>query len=83
MSTGLENFGGRYGFKSVRFLQMPYIPDPRTSLSELQALFGESSNNPMYDCYPIGADQVGYLQSKLEHAIALDQYDYYLNCRRE
>jgi hypothetical protein len=52
-------------------------------LSELQALFGESSETPMYDCYRISADHVNYLQPKLEHSIALEQYDYYLSCYKE
>jgi hypothetical protein len=53
------------------------------ALSDLQTLFKVSSDNPMYECYPIGSVQVEFLQSKLDHRIDLEQSDYYLSCYRE
>lgn len=50
------------------------------SLSELQALFGQSQDNPMYDVYPITAVHGESLQSKLSHRINLERYDYFLSC---
>jgi hypothetical protein len=50
------------------------------SLSELQALFGQSQDNPMYDAYPIAAIHVELLQPKLIHRLDLERYDYFLSC---
>jgi hypothetical protein len=53
------------------------------SLSELQALFGQSQDNPMYDAYPISAIHTQSLQNKLSHMIDLERYDYYLSCHSD
>jgi hypothetical protein len=50
------------------------------ALSDLQTLFKVSSDNPMYERYPIGVVQAEFLQSKLDHRIDLEQSDYYLSC---
>ena len=41
------------------------IPLPQDlDLGELQKLFGVESGNPMYDCYPIGENEVAFFKSK-------------------
>jgi len=54
------------------------LADP--SLSELQSLFGESTENPMYDCYPISGTQAAYFQTTANLTINMALYDYYLEC---
>ncbi len=49
------------------------------TLPELQALFNEPSDNPMYDCYPVTAAQVKRLQEAvLDHRIDLQKFDYFV-----
>ena len=47
-------------------------------LSELQQLFGEPADQPMYDCYPITPEKLPALQPHVEHTIRLDRYDYFV-----
>lgn len=51
-----------------------------TPLSTLQALFHESGDNPMFDCYPIQDSQVDYLQQQTGIPIDLRTFDYFLEC---
>jgi len=50
------------------------------SLSELQTLFNQSSDDPMYDCYPVLPSHVSYLEQRLNRLIDLNQYDFFLEC---
>lgn len=46
-------------------------------LTDLQRLFGASATDPMYDCWPVGAEQVAGLTPYLAAPIKLDRYDYF------
>jgi hypothetical protein len=46
----------------------------------LQHLFGESPNNPMYDCYPVSDLQAEYLQHLVNVSIDMQLYDYFVEC---
>lgn len=50
------------------------------SLPELQALFNQSSDDPMHYCYPVLPSHISYLEQKLNRAIDLEQYDFFLEC---
>ena len=47
-------------------------------LSKLQELFGESADEPMYDCYPVTPDKLSALQPHIDHTIRLDRYEYFV-----
>jgi hypothetical protein len=48
------------------------------SLADLQTLFGESPNDPMYHSYDVTAAQVERLEIAANIKIDLDNYDYQL-----
>ena len=49
-------------------------------LQELQTLFKEPSNEPMYDCYPVSKVQAESLQKYVDEKIDVESYDYFLEC---
>ncbi|MCL1472002.1 DUF7683 domain-containing protein [Argonema antarcticum] len=49
-------------------------------LSDIQDIFGESKDNPMYDCYPVNAFHVNQLKKFVEDEIDIDYYDYFVEC---
>lgn len=55
-------------------------PLPQLPLAELQMLFGESEDNPMYDCYPVQAAQALKLQPTIAKKLDLASYNYFLEC---
>ena len=55
------------------------IPLPRgIDLRELQALFNEIKENPMYDCYRITPKEAPYFKNKIEHKFNFELYEYFL-----
>lgn len=52
-------------------------------VEELQTLFGESSENPMYDCYPITPNNVSFFQELAKQDLRFDLYDYFLECEED
>ena len=48
------------------------------TLEELQALFGESSEDPMYDSYDVTESQVERLEKATGVSIDLHSYDYFI-----
>jgi hypothetical protein len=47
-------------------------------ISKLRVLYGLEFNDPMLYIYPVSALQVNYLQKFIDHEIAIDQYDYFI-----
>ncbi len=47
-------------------------------LSELQALFGVSVDNPMVECWPVGDRQAKVLEATVRHRIDLAAFDYFV-----
>jgi hypothetical protein len=47
-------------------------------IAELQQLFGESSDDPMYHSYDVTAAQAGRLERSTGVHIDLDSYDYFI-----
>ena len=57
------------------------IPLDNVELLLLQKLFGESQDNPMYDCYPIKTShQIEYLEKITQSNLDTQSYDYFLEC---
>ena len=54
-----------------------YVLD-KVSLSELQKLFKQQSEDLMLDCYPVLPSHVNYLQKSIRHKINLELYDYFI-----
>lgn len=48
------------------------------SLAELQSMFGEPSDSPMYECYPVTPDQLEKLQNIIKASLNLQAYDYFV-----
>ncbi len=49
-------------------------------LQELQVLFQEPPDEPMYDCYPVSKTQAKSLQKYVNEKIDLASYDYFVEC---
>lgn len=47
-------------------------------LRALQAMYDRPSDDPMYDCYPIGPIQATQLQAYVGVPIDLTRYDYFI-----
>ena len=59
------------------------IPLPEDiDLRELQALFNEIEENPMYDCYRITPKEAPYFKNKIEHKFNFELYEYFLEASR-
>ena len=52
-------------------------------VEKLQTLFGESSENPMYDCYPITPKNASFFQDLAKQDLRFDLYDYFLECEED
>lgn len=52
-------------------------------VEELQTLFGESSENPMYDCYPITPKNASFFQELAQQDLRFDVYNYFLECEED
>jgi hypothetical protein len=55
-------------------------PLTNVTMESLRTLFGVSSDNPMFDVYPVGPEQVPLLQEVLRRPLDLDRYDYFVEC---
>jgi len=49
-------------------------------LSLLQDLFGVEDDDPMYEVYLVGPSQASALQPFVPEPIALQRYDYFVDC---
>lgn len=48
-------------------------------LDKLRELFGQATDDPMYDAYPVSKEQIEYLQKYcIDHQIDLNAYDYFV-----
>ncbi len=54
--------------------------DPNVPLEYLQKTFGESSNNPMYDCYQIKKRHAESLKPFLFEDLDFNSFNFYLEC---
>lgn len=52
-------------------------------VEELQTLFGESSENLMYDCYPITPKNASFFQELAQQDLRFDVYNYFLECEED
>ncbi len=48
------------------------------SLTELQNLFEQQSDDPMIHCYPVLPSHLDYLQKFVKHRIDLKLFDYFV-----
>lgn len=85
-SQGIQEINGFKVVRKVRWFakdEDPLIGEAilsDASLTELQVLFHQSADNPMFDCYPISEHQMVYLQQHIEPEMNLTQFDYFLEC---
>jgi hypothetical protein len=49
-------------------------------VGDLRTLFGIDSGNPMFDVYPVGPEQVTFLQKVLHRELDLETFDYFVEC---
>lgn len=54
------------------------LPLEGLSLAALQALFSVPAHDPMYDSFPVRAEHLPILQSKVAHPIDLEGHDYFV-----
>jgi hypothetical protein len=54
------------------------VPLDSLSLDALRALFGAPAHDPMYDSFPVRTEHIAILQSKVNHPIDLERYDYFV-----
>jgi hypothetical protein len=47
-------------------------------LSELQGVFGEPSDERMYDCFPIHEEEAPFIEMHIGVKLRLGQFDYFL-----
>lgn len=50
------------------------------AVEKLRKLFDAGSDNPMFDVYPVGPEQVPFLQDALHRELDLEKYDYFVEC---
>lgn len=50
------------------------------SLCELQQLFNQPVENPMYECYPVQQQHVVVLSQYAGRKINLTEYEYFVEC---
>jgi len=53
---------------------------PPLSLTPLQALFEQASDNPMYDCFEIKETHRAYFEVLADRKLDFETYDYFLEC---
>lgn len=54
------------------------VPLKGLSLARLQVLFDVPAHDPMYDSCPVRTEHVASLQTKIDHAIDLEHYAYFV-----
>jgi hypothetical protein len=47
---------------------------------QLRSIFNASSDDPMYDCYPVTSCQVKYLEGIIKERMDLISFDYFVEC---
>ena len=57
------------------------ITNIRLTLNVAQKIFSISSNNPMYDSYPIGPEEAAHLKQFCKIDFDFEAYDYFLERR--
>jgi hypothetical protein len=50
-------------------------------LPELQEMFAVRSDDPMYECFPVGPDHVSRLERATGQTLDLVQFDYFVEAR--
>jgi hypothetical protein len=50
------------------------------SLGELREIFGQSTEEPMYDSFPIYEEQARFVEMRTGIKIKLGDFDYFLEC---
>ena len=45
---------------------------------DLRELLHTDPLDPLYDCYPVTADERDWVQQHIQHRIRLDRYDYFI-----
>ena len=56
------------------------LPVNQAEVNVLQRALGLPEDDPMYDCYPVGADQLRALQPYINDWADLEGYDFFLEC---
>lgn len=64
--------------KMTETVAVEYLLSEKWDLKRLQALFGVPANDPMFDSFPIGADEAAILSEVVSGALALDTHDFFL-----
>jgi len=59
------------------------LPLAGLGLADLQRLFHQPLDDPMYDVYPVGGEQAPTLENALGRRLDLDRYDYFVECHAE
>jgi len=68
-------FFDRKNGKLVGEITLPALP-----LTPLQVLFGQSSDNPMYECFEITEAHRSYFEVLADRKLDFESYDYFLEC---
>lgn len=69
--------------KVTEAVAVEYPLSEKWDLNRLQALFGVPADDPMFDCFPIGADEAAVLSEAVSGTIALDTHDFFLEANAE
>ena len=56
------------------------LPLAGIDVGVLRKLFGVDSENPMFDVYQVGPEQVSFLQKALRRELDLETFDYFVEC---
>lgn len=76
-AAAVRRYLGIYEREGDRFLgQLEFEPPP--GLTRLQAIFGCSIGDLMYDCFPIAEEHANALGPYLNAPLELNRYDYFL-----
>ena len=68
-------FFDRKSEKLAGEISLPALP-----LAPLQALFAQSADNPMYDCFEINESHRAYFEVLAGCKLDFEAYDYFLEC---
>ena len=64
--------------KVTEVVEIEYPLSEKWELKRLQDLFGVPVNDPMFSCFPVGADEAAALSGAVSGAITLDTHDFFL-----
>jgi hypothetical protein len=68
------------GYEKVGDRMIVELPLKEVDVSVLQKAFGLPPNDPMYDCYPVGMDELNALQPFIAGTVDLRAYEFFLEC---